>query len=167
MIRYFEISAPAARAVEFGGARLTITWDDRASASVDAPLDLFFGAGTLHNRDGREWLVKALPMAIRFNADRVVLSCQFPMPYFRAAKIELVAAHDGAPIDDVRWSLRCVPYDGPWNHVGYFHATYRDHGEPPFGEDLDISRHARRRRCAAIGPAVSSARRSSSPTATC
>ena len=136
MIRYFEISVPAARAVEFGGARLKITWDDRASASVDAPLDLFFGAGTLHNPDGREWLVKALPMAIRFQSDRVVLSCQFPMPYFRAAKIELVAAHTGAVIDEVRWSLRCTPYTGPWNHVGYFHATYQDHGVPRFGEDL-------------------------------
>ncbi len=135
-IRYFEISVPAARAVEFGGARLKITWDDRACASVDAPLDLFFGAGTLHNSDAREWLVKALPMAIRFHADRVVLSCQFPMPYFRAAKIELVAAHAGPAIDGGRWSLRCMPYAGAWNHVGYFHATFADHGVPRFGADL-------------------------------
>ena len=33
-------------------------------------------------------------------------------------------------------SQRTAPYEGPWNHVGYFHATYRDHGEPTFGEDL-------------------------------
>jgi D-arabinan exo alpha-(1,3)/(1,5)-arabinofuranosidase (non-reducing end) len=136
IIRYFEISAPAARAVDFGCARLTITWDDRADPSVDAPLDLLFGAGTLHNPDGREWLVKALPMAIRFSADRVVLTCQFPMPFFRSARFDVVAGHDGAAIDVCGWALRRVSYDGPWNHVGYFHATYRDHGVPRFGEDL-------------------------------
>jgi len=57
-----------------GRMHLRITWDDRSHASVDAPLDLLFGAGTLHNPDGREWLVKALPVAIRFAAGRVVLS---------------------------------------------------------------------------------------------
>ena len=135
-INYLEVSAPAARAVEFGGVRLRITWDDREHASVDAPLDLLFGAGTLHNPDGREWLVKALPMAIRFVGGRVVLSCQFPMPFFRAAKLELVGSDRVASIDDVRWVSAHAPYEGPWNHVGYFHATYRDHGEPTFGEDL-------------------------------
>ncbi len=135
-INYLEFSAPATRAVDFGGVRLLITWDDREHASVDAPLDLLFGAGTLHNPDGREWLVKALPTAIRFVGGRVVLSCQFPMPFFRAARIELVGVDGVASIDDVRWVLRTARYEGPWNHVGYFHATYRDHGEPPFGEDL-------------------------------
>ncbi len=135
-ICYLEFSAPTVRAADFGQLHLRVTWDDRADASIDAPLDLLFGAGTLHNTDGGEWLVKALPMAIRFIAGRVALSCQFPMPFFRSAKFELVALQQSAPIDDVRWSIRSVPYEGPWNHVGYFHATYRDHGEPPFGEDL-------------------------------
>ena len=29
-----------------------------------------------------------------------------------------------------------MPYTGPANHVGYFHATYRDHGVPVPGKDL-------------------------------
>jgi len=136
VVNYVELSAPVGRAVDFGAVRLRITWDDRADASVDAPLDLLFGAGTLHNPTGREWLVKALPMAIRFVAGRVVLSCQFPMPFFRAAKFEWIGADGIAPIDEVRWVVRYAPYTGPWNHVGYFHATYRNHGEPSFGEDL-------------------------------
>jgi hypothetical protein len=136
VIRYFELSAPAERAVDFGRARLTITWDGRRHPSVDAPLDLLFGAGTLHNRDAREWLVKALPVSIRFADGRVSLTCQFPMPFFRSASIALRAGHDGAPIDGCRWTIRGDAYDGPWNHVGYFHATYRDHDRPKFGEDL-------------------------------
>ena len=137
-IRYFELSVPATRAVEFGGARLKITWDDREFASVDAPLDLFFGAGTLHNRDGREWLVKALPMAIRYHAGRVVLSCQFPMPFFRSAKIELVAAHRGAVIDDVRWSLRCMPVHRPVEPRRLFSRDVLRSRRAAFGEDLEF-----------------------------
>ena len=134
-IRWIELVATADRAVELGAARLVITWDDRAEASVDAPLDLFFGAGTLHNRDGREWLVKALPVAIRFANGLVRLTCRFPMPFFRSARVSLVAGHEGAPID-VEWAIVAEPYAGPWNHVGYFHATYRDHAEPKLGHDL-------------------------------
>ena len=136
MLRKLVFSAPAVHAVALGRATLTVTWDDRAEPSIDAPLDLFFGAGTLHTSEPREWLVKALPMTIRFVGGRVVLECYFPMPFFRSARIELTGAHDGAPIDDVAWSVRTLPFDDPWNHVGYFHATYRDHGEPRFGEDL-------------------------------
>jgi D-arabinan exo alpha-(1,3)/(1,5)-arabinofuranosidase (non-reducing end) len=134
-ICYFELTTDLGRAPDLAGARLQITWDDRAWPSVDAPLALLFGAGTLHNPLRREWLVKALPMAIRFSTDEVQLVCQFPMPFFRSARIALSAAHRGAPIRG-RWSLRHLPYDGPWNHVGYFHATYRDHVEPTLGEDL-------------------------------
>jgi len=59
-ISCLELSAPMARAVDFGRMHLRITWDDRSHASVDAPLDLLSRPATLHNPDGREWLVKAL-----------------------------------------------------------------------------------------------------------
>lgn len=136
MLRKLALSAPAERAEELGRARLRITWDDRAIPSVDAPVALFFGAGTLHNSDGREWLVKALPVAIRFAGGRVELACYFPMPFFRSARIALEGLHDEAPIHDLRWSVSTLPYLDPWNHVGYFHATHRDHGTPRLGHDL-------------------------------
>lgn len=136
MLRRLALSAPAERAVDLGRHRLQVTWDDRDTPSVDAPLDLFFGAGTLHNGDGREWLVKALPMSIRFVDGRVHLACSFPMPYFRSARIALVGTETMAPVEDVRWAVTTVPFDDPWNHVGYFHATHHDHGEPAFGLDL-------------------------------
>ena len=103
-------------------------------ASIDAPMALFFGAGILYNRDNREYLVKSFPMVIRYGPDRVYLSCYFPMPFFRSARVELIGA--GVPIADVEWKVRTAPYRDPPNHVGYFHATYRDHPTPELGKDL-------------------------------
>lgn len=135
-LRKLSFSVPQDRAVDFGHTRLRIAWDGRNQPSVDAPIDLFFGAGTLYNNDGREWLVKAMPVTIRFAEGRAFLDCYFPMPFFRSANIELLGAHDGKPITDIKWSARTLPYNDPWNHVGYFHATYKNHGTPQLGQDL-------------------------------
>jgi hypothetical protein len=121
--------------VAFGHARLRITWDGRQAPSVDAPLALFYGAGTLYNRDNREYLVKAFPVSVRYDAERVYLACYFPMPFFRSARVELKG--DGpAPIAGVRWSVRYQPYNGAASDVAYFHATYRDYPHPEPGKDL-------------------------------
>jgi hypothetical protein len=135
MVRALELSAPKASALALGRARLRVTWDDRPHASIDAPVALFYGAGTLYNRDGREYLVKGFPVHIRYDDRRVHLACDFPMPYFRSARIELVGPVEAVP--DARWSVRTTPYRDPANHVAYFHATYADHGpRPEPGKDL-------------------------------
>src|SRR5690606_12007509 len=64
-LRKLSFSISQDQAIVFGRSRLRITWDDRPHPSVDAPIALFFGAGTLYNRDNREYLVKALPSYIR------------------------------------------------------------------------------------------------------
>jgi hypothetical protein len=130
-IRALEISAPRKNAVLLGRGRIRITWDNRAAPSVDAPIALFFGAGTLYNRDGREYLVKAFPMTIRYDSNRVHLACYFPMPYFESAKIELIDV-----VDDAQLKIRSLPLKDRPEQVGYFHATYRDHPKPVPGEDL-------------------------------
>jgi hypothetical protein len=135
MLRSFKLSVPAEDAVAFGEAHLRMTWDDRRAPSVDSPVALFFGTGTLHNREGKEYLVKALPVSVRFVGGRVELACYLPMPFFASAEIELVAP-EGTRFDDVRWSARGHPFDDPPAHVGYFHASYVDHGEPVGGKDL-------------------------------
>ena len=135
LLRALEFSAPREQAGEFGRARVRVTWDGRTQASIDAPVALFFGAGTLYNRDGREFLVKAFPVQIRFDPEAVHLACYFPMPFFRHAKIELVGA-DETNVGDVKWSVRYQRLDAPPAHVGYFHATYRDHSQPVRGRDL-------------------------------
>jgi hypothetical protein len=134
-IRALEFSVPRSQALAFSAARLQVTWDDRSAASIDAPVALFYAAGILYNRDDREYLVRSLPMVIRYDKDRVYLSSYFPMPFFRSARIQLVGASTAA-ITDLHWKLRYAPFRDPPNHVGYFHATYADHLQPKFGQDL-------------------------------
>jgi hypothetical protein len=133
-LRALDLSVPRASAVAFSRARLRITWDDRKQPSIDAPVALFYGAGTLYNRDNREYLVKGFPIHVRDDGARVHLACYLPMPFFRSAHIELVGTEVAVP--NVHWSVRYTPYKGPPNHVAYFHATYADHPKPERGKDL-------------------------------
>ena len=135
LLRALQFSAPLNEAVSFGGLRLRVTWDGAAEPSIDAPVALFFGAGTLHRRDDREYLVKAFPMQIRYADGRVQLSCVFPMPFAKSARIELVNS-TGHALNDIGWTTRTTPLIGPIEQTGYFHATYRDHPQPVVGEDL-------------------------------
>ena len=130
-IRELSFSVPREDAIAFGHAQLRINWDDREQRSVDAPVALFFGAGTLYNRDNREYLVKAFPMNIRYDSNRVHLSCYFPMPFRRSARIRLSGYSN-----DVTASIRWERLTDPWEDVTYFHATYRDHPKPEPGKDL-------------------------------
>jgi hypothetical protein len=132
--RALEFRVPKDRALEFGRAKLRITWDDRAQPSIEAPVSLFFGAGTLYNRDGREYLVKAFPTFIRYTGEQVHLACYFPMPFFHSARVELIGG--GADVAGVQWSMRIAPFSGKAEHFGYLHATYRDHAKPEPGKDL-------------------------------
>lgn len=134
MLRALEFSVPLDQALAFSAVRLRVTWDSRAEPSIDAPIALFYGAGLLYNRDHREFLVKSFPMVVRYDADRVYLSCYFPMPFFRAARVELTGAPSA--IAGVRWKIRTAPFRDAPAQVGYFHATYRDHPAPQFGKDL-------------------------------
>ena len=134
MLRALEFSVARDDAITFGRARLRITWDGRSQPSIDAPVALFFGTGTLYNRDGKEYLVKSFPMSVRFDNQRVHLACYFPMPFFRSAHIELLGAERA--ITGIEWRVRYVPYRDPVNQVAYFHATYADHAHPEPGKDL-------------------------------
>jgi hypothetical protein len=134
-LRKLSFSVPRERAISFGRAWLRITWDDRKLPSIDAPVALFFGAGTLYNRDGREYLVKAFPTYVRYGAQNVELACFFPMPFFKSARIELVGSPDES-IDGLAWSVRYLPLKSSPSELGYFHATYRDHPNPQLGQDL-------------------------------
>jgi hypothetical protein len=141
MLRALELVVPKESALAFGRSRLRITWDDREQPSIDAPVALFYGAGTLYNRDGRPYLVKGFPIHVRDDGRRMHLACYFPMPFFHSARIELMApsppeGRRGEGILDVNWSVRYTPYKDPPNHVAYFHANYVDHSKPAPGKDL-------------------------------
>ena len=134
MVRALEFSVPRSQARAFSDVRLRVTWDGRAAPSIDAPIGLFFGAGVLYNRDDREYLVKSFPMVVRYTGERAYLSCYFPMPFFRSARLELVGTN--AVIGDIQWKVRSEPYRDAPNQAAYFHATYKDHPTPEPGKDL-------------------------------
>lgn len=133
-IRAIKFSVPADCADAFSKARLRITWDGGSVPSVDAPVGLFFGAGSLYNRENRRALVQAFPVSVAFNGGRVDFAVYFPMPFMKSAKIVLADAP--GVVHDVRWIVRHEPYTGPANWVCNFHATYMDHGTPTPGKDL-------------------------------
>jgi hypothetical protein len=133
-IRALKFSIPRDQALALSNVHLRVTWDGRRDPSIDAPLALFYGAGTLYNRDDREFLVKAFPVNIRFTKTRVFLECYFPMPFFRSARIELDGA--GQTLDGLEWSVRYTPLKERPNQLSYFHATLRDFPSPTPGEDM-------------------------------
>ncbi len=133
-VRSLSFSIPVDEAAAFTNVHLRITWDGRKEPSVDAPIALFYGAGTLYNRDNREYLVKAFPVNIRFANGRIYFACYFPMPFFRSARIELVGA--GKAVKGLEWNVHSMPLDVPKNELSYFHATYRDIPHPVPGEDM-------------------------------
>jgi hypothetical protein len=135
MLRSLELDVPRGSAQALAHARLQITWDDREQPSIDAPVALFYGTGTLYNRDRREYLVKGFPIHVRDDGKRMHLACYFPMPFFHSARIELVGPNS-AELPEVLWRVRTLPYQDPANHVAYFHATYADHLQPVLGQDL-------------------------------
>lgn len=135
MIRELTVTAPAAEAPALDQARLRVTWDGRKSPSIDAPVALFFGAGTLYNRDQREYLVRAFPAYIRCTAASVKLACFFPMPFFKFARIELTSPGPRL-LTNVVLQIFTQPLKEEPASVGYFHATYRDHPQPEPGKDL-------------------------------
>jgi hypothetical protein len=134
VVRALRFTVARGRAIEFGRARLRVTWDDRAEPSIDAPLALFYGTGTLFNRDERECLVKGLLVNVCQDDRDVRLSVYLPMPFFQRARVELVGA--GAAVAGVRWHVRTQPWGHPRAATGYLHATYVDHADPQPGRDL-------------------------------
>lgn len=134
IIRALRFSVSRDQAMPFSKARLRIWWDSREHPSVDAPVNLFFGTGTIYNRDNREFLVKAFPVNIRFDEKNVHFAVYFPMPFMKNARITLTDTDD-TELEDIRWSLRYQPYTDPANWVGHFHATYKDHPAPVPGRD--------------------------------
>jgi hypothetical protein len=134
MLRALRLRAPAASAVALSHAHLRVTWDERAYPSIDAPVGLFFGAGSLYDRAGVTDLVRAVMASVRFDGAEVALSMYYPMPFFRHVRVELEGAGDA--ITGVSWEVVTEPFTGPPGQVGYFHASYVDQGTPVPGNDL-------------------------------
>ena len=134
-LRRLAFRVPESSASDLARARLRIYWDGRSHPSVDAPLGLFFGTGSLLHDPGQEYLVKSFPMTVKREGGSFLFATYFPMPFHRSVRME-ISETTGSKITGATWSVRHVPYDDPPNHVGLFHATYRDFPAPIPGEDL-------------------------------
>lgn len=136
VVRAFKLTLPLDKATELERLRLQATWDGAVHPSIDAPLSLFFGAGTLYNRDHSEYLVRGFPMNIRYDYKKgqVELACYYPMPFFGSARFELTGIDPGDT--EIQYEIRYEPYKIEPNKSSYFHATYRDFPEPDLGGDL-------------------------------
>jgi hypothetical protein len=136
VLRAIKFTLPLDEAMAMERTHLRITWDGAQYASVDAPLSLFFGAGTFFNREKKEFLVKGLLINIRYDYPKntIELACYYPMPFFRSAKIELI----NAPLTNaaIHYELRYEPLTAAPNLSSYFHASYRDIPEPELGKDM-------------------------------
>ena len=135
MLRAIDMVVPRGQAIDFGRMRLRITWDGQSQPAVDAPIALFFGAGTLYNRDDREFLVKSFPIVIRYDTNNVHLSCYFPMPFFKSADFEITNCTTNH-LYDAHFIARYEPCSATKDQIGYFHATYKDFPHPEAGKDL-------------------------------
>lgn len=136
-IRAFKLTLPMDKAIDLERLRLLVTWDESRHPSIDAPLCLFFGAGTFYNRENKEYLVKGFPINIRYNNDNntVELACYYPMPFFKSARFELAGIN---PDDtEISYEIRYEPHTSASHYSSYFHATYKDIPEPELGKDLE------------------------------
>ncbi|RPE09209.1 DUF2961 domain-containing protein [Chitinophaga lutea] len=135
-VRALKLTLPLDKAETLERVRLRVTWDDAAHPSIDAPLCLFFGAGTFFNREKKTYLVKGLPVNIRFDyaANKVELACYYPMPFFKSARFELTDIRPGDT--EIGYEVRYERSRLPAARSAYFHATYRNIPKPELGRDM-------------------------------
>ncbi|GAB3902584.1 DUF2961 domain-containing protein [Mucilaginibacter boryungensis] len=135
-LRALKLTLPLDKAIDLERLHLRLTWDNARYPSIDAPLCLFFGAGTFFNREKKEYLVKGLPINIRYDYpnNKVELACYYPMPFFRSAKVELTGITPGDT--EINYELRYEPSKLATKVSSYFHATYQDIPEPKLGLDM-------------------------------
>jgi hypothetical protein len=140
MIRRIAFRVPDKISDAFSKSRLRIFWDGPKEPSVDAPVHLFFGAGSMMRDPEQEYIVKSFPMTIKHESDGYLFAMYFPMPFHKSARIEIVSGDDvkGDGTLPVEWEVRHTPYTDPPNWVGYFHATYRDTPKPELGKDVEL-----------------------------
>ncbi len=165
-VRAIKITIPLEKAIDLERVRLQVTWDGADKPSINAPICLFFGAGTFYNRDNKEYLVKAFPVNIRFDYQNqmVELGCYFPMPFYESVRFELTEIKpDNIDLSyEIRYETSMIEANGnthEQNYGGsirplkikfrtdetmkpdqklfsYFHATYKDIPRPEPGKDM-------------------------------
>ncbi|PZF86283.1 glycoside hydrolase family 172 protein [Jiangella anatolica] len=106
---------------------LRITWDDADAPAVEVPFGDFFLSGFATASP-----VYSAPMVVAPNGG---FNCYLPMPFRRAARIELRNEHAG-PIEGVFYQVSYSLGDALEDDLGYLHAQWRRTGpDVPRGTD--------------------------------
>jgi len=121
------------------GIRIRAWWDDHPCADVEAPIGLFFAAGLpdeqrIARTEPYRVVFGGQPMDVRLGRTRPraipvgelddgTYYCRFPMPFWKAAHIEL-ANFSAASVEGVEWEIGLDEATMPLDS-GYFRAWYR------------------------------------------
>lgn len=133
-IRAITFRVPDRDAISLANARLQVFWDGEPSPSVDTPVKYLAGDGAGVYGPTDRSLVQSFPATITDDGTTTTFAVYWPMPFAAHARFVLVP---GAAIGDpVAWSVRYVPFPGPMNLVGTFHANFTDVPHPVPGRDM-------------------------------
>lgn len=122
-------------------ALIKITWDDQEGPSVLAPLGDFFCIGNCYPGN-----FSSLPMNVSLKPEEAgrygapcSVSCYFPMPFNKKAKIEIINENDLPFI--LYFYIDYEMYNEPINEdTAYFHASWnRENPCKGWGPDLQVN----------------------------
>ncbi|HLG63923.1 MAG TPA: DUF2961 domain-containing protein [Ktedonosporobacter sp.] len=133
-IRALTFQVPAAEMVDFGNARLLISWDGEAQPSVDAPLKFLVGDGAgVYQPAGRPLVQGWIAGANSDPGGSMHFNLYWPMPFSSQARIAILSNHS---LNNIAWNVRYEPFPDPQQWWGTFHATYTSVPHPQAGQDM-------------------------------
>ncbi|HZO71998.1 MAG TPA: DUF2961 domain-containing protein [Ktedonobacteraceae bacterium] len=133
-IRALTFQVPASEMVDFGNARLLISWDGEAHPSVDAPLKFLVGDGAgVYQPAGRPLVQGWIAGANSGPDGSMHFNLYWPMPFSSQARITILSAH---ALNNITWNVRYEPFPDPRQWWGTFHATYTSIPHPQAGQDM-------------------------------
>ena len=134
-VKWFRLRLPSYDAETLESLRLRAFWDGDRSPAVDVPVGMFFAVGMPidgiasyevgHGKCMNTVLTGTTrPCGVPVGqSEDGSLYCNFPMPFWKAARIELMNTSN-EPICDVAWALGLSSQTYP-ETAGYFTAYYR------------------------------------------
>ena len=109
------------------GLKIQMYYDGEASPSVDAPVGLFFGMGTL---DAIRY--QSLPVGVLKDTNQMY--CYFPIPFESSFELVLINNSD-IDLSDLEVIVNHEPLTHDFSDLGYFKTQYRE--EKPTTTDKD------------------------------
>lgn len=114
--------------------QIQIFYDGETTPSIDAPIGLFFGVGTMQRN-----AFQSLPVGITDGTNQMY--CYFPMPFKNSYEVKLVNNYS-EELTGVNASISYSTVAGNINSMGYLKTQYNRNNPPSAGADytfLDVT----------------------------